>query len=189
MRTTTSNSSVVTNNLKINVPLKQALKSTERLQSHELETDEDDSLERNVAMSSPIKSGEYRKTIKVCFLFKLHSTKFTTIRHWWRLERLLENNGLRLIDFLTVPPTTMHGLRSLYQPSSILYFLATNRGSRVKWSLLHSSKMFGTTRMATFYHSIFKNLRFHSNWYVNNLFSAKCSLFLLGCPETLSISQ
>ena len=57
-RTTSSNSSVAANNPKV-----KAQPTEEHTDGSD--DDEDDSVERDVAMSSPIKGGEYRKSVKV----------------------------------------------------------------------------------------------------------------------------
>ena len=45
----------------------QPAKSIPKPEVSGMQSDEDDSLERKMAMSSPMKGGEYRNTVKVCF--------------------------------------------------------------------------------------------------------------------------
>jgi hypothetical protein len=76
MRTTSSNSNVVTKNpqealTKTKAQSKKTSKPTVKPDAWGSESDKDDSLEREVAMSSPVKGGEYRKSVEVCFPFRI----------------------------------------------------------------------------------------------------------------------
>jgi len=57
---------------------KKSAKLTSKPDACGLESDEDDSLECEVAMSSPMKGGEYRKSVEVCLsLFRMVFMDFT----------------------------------------------------------------------------------------------------------------
>ncbi len=78
-RTTSSNSNVVVKNpqdafLTTKGQAKKSAKPTSKPDACGLESDEDDSLEREVAMSSPMKGGEYRKSVEVCLFFGCQSS-------------------------------------------------------------------------------------------------------------------
>lgn len=67
MRTTSSNSIVVSKTDRAaSLPNAKARKSVKPATVSEIESDEDDSLERDVALSSPVKGEEYRNSIQVC---------------------------------------------------------------------------------------------------------------------------
>jgi hypothetical protein len=69
MRTMSSNSNIVSKKIGDALPPKTLIGAQPAKTVPGMQSDEDDSLERQMAMSSPMKGGEYRNTVKVCFLF------------------------------------------------------------------------------------------------------------------------
>jgi len=69
MRTTSSNSTVVSKTTQAAPLQKMKAKPVSKPETARMLSDEDDSLEREVAMSSPMKGEEYRKSVQVRFHF------------------------------------------------------------------------------------------------------------------------
>lgn len=74
MRTTTSNSNVASKGSRDITLLKTKARSAKPVVesiTSVMQSDEDDSLDRDVAMSSPVKGKDYQTTVQVCFSYLL----------------------------------------------------------------------------------------------------------------------
>jgi hypothetical protein len=87
MRTTSSNSNVVNKKYQdASAPQAkakaQSVKPIARPEVSGMQSDEDDSLEREIAISSPVKGEEYRNSVQVCSSLISCNRYCMTFRHW-----------------------------------------------------------------------------------------------------------